>query len=422
MDMKKRGRSSSSKAHHIERARLLRAVCLIVVGLLLAVPIPFANTVVGYLPLGAYIFTMVVCCVYARILRRGLVYEQKTAGDGCLRGEKIAFELAVGNPTPLPAVSVEATFFISNLFGGELESVHQRISLPPHSSKSFNFAVSFVHIGEYQVGISKVKVADPFGVFSHAKENSSLASVYVQPRTYEIASFDLSTEAALESKKSAITVINDGMDYCGVREYRPGDPMKAVHWKLSASAPSGEYYTRLYETTCNPGLEVLIDFDSLPYGAAPLMDIYDAIVESALSIEAWGSRLGLETGLLFVDTAGQTKAINGPLSGQYAQLLPIMPRIKEGNGRDLIDILSAQASSIYAQNNLIVCSACITDELIGALMSVRSHRKTPILVAVVPKGADDEVTADIKRKLGRLSDAKIVYRLINAANDLEKGM
>ena len=398
--------------------QLKKVLLLVLVGLLLAVPIPFVNTMAGYMPLLAYVFVLLISYVYLRLLRENIVFEQGGIGEGCLRGEKLAFKLTVENKSPLPAVSINALFFISDLFGGERESVRQRISLPPHSKKEFDFAVSFDHIGSYTVGIKQIEVTDPFGIFSHAKTNDELCRVFVQPRIFDVASIELSTEASQESKRTLTTTIDDGMDYCGVREYRWGDPIKSIHWKLSARVAEGDYFTRLYETSCNPGIEVFIDFDSLDYTAIQLMDVYDAVVESALSIEAWGGALGYETKLLFTDDAGQDMCCEGPLVGQHAELVRLMPRIEPGDGLKLIDLLCTEASSIYSQNNLIVCSACVTDELIGELISVQAQRKTPILFAVVPSDAEEDELAALRRKLARLSAADIAYTVFNTADEL----
>ena len=83
-------------------------VCL-PVGVLLAVPIPFANTAVGYVPFVAYVFALVLMWVYLRILRRGLRYEQEGVGGGCLRGDQLAFKFVVENRSILPAVSLDVS-------------------------------------------------------------------------------------------------------------------------------------------------------------------------------------------------------------------------------------------------------------------------------------------------------------------------
>ena len=325
------------------------------------------------------------------------------------------------NASFLPVVSLEAEFFISDLFGGERETVVRRISLPPRSSKEFDFSVVFDHIGTYEVGIRRVDVADPFGVFHHIKESNALHEVAVLPRVHAIAALDVSTEAQQEAKRPISSVISDGMDYCGVREYRWGDPIKSIHWKLSARTPSLEYYTRLYETNCNPGLTVAIDLDSLDYSADELMDVYDTVVESALSIEEWAASCGYETDIVFLDDTASRLSVEGPLLGSFEYVLERLPRVAVGDGRAMADLIRSTTASIYAKNNLIVCSACVTEGLVGELMGVQAGRRVkPSLVAVVPAHAQEDRTKPVFAAAGRLSAAHIDAFVVSGAADLKE--
>lgn len=396
-----------------------KVVLLVLIGALLAVPAVFVDTMIGYLPVVAYVFTLIICRAYLAVLQRSLSFEQQGFGGECTRGEKLAFKLNIKNESVLPAVAIDAEFFISDLFGGERECVRQRVSLPPHSDKTFDFAVQFDHIGNYKVGIRSVHVADPFGIFKYVKQTGALQSVAVQPRVFEIPGIEISAESTQEAKRPVVTTIDEGMDYATVREYRWGDPIKSIHWKLSARLADGEYLTRLYETSCNPGIEVFLDLESADYSAEELMDVYDAVVESGFSIEHWASRRGYESVLLFADGQGQKRRYEGPLATQRAALVNVMPRIAPGSGALLIDLLQSEAGASWAQNNFIVCSSNITDGLVNALMSVRAQRRAPLLVAVVPHGLEGDGFDQVKQRLARLSAVNIPYALLSHADELE---
>ena len=408
-----------AKASARFRKRLLTAACSFLVGVLLAIPIPFVNNPIGYVPLIAYLFALLLSWVYLRVLKSGLEFDQKGGGEGCLRGDALHFEFTVNNRSVLPAVSVGVFFFVSDLFGNERESVRRSVGLPPRSSKTFNFAVKFDHIGTYGVGIREIDVTDPFGIFHHVREFEDLQQVNVQPRIVKVVGLEISTEASKESNKAVITVIDDGMDYCGVREYRWGDPIKSIHWKLSSRIPEGEYFTRLYETSCNPGLALVIDCDSFEYASDELMDVYDGVVESALSVELWASKLAYETELLFVDRTGRRRRFEGPLSERYGEILERLPRINPGDGRAVLDILRFEASSIYAQDNIIVCTSHVTDELVGELLRVKAGRRYPVVIAVIPRTLDADVRKQVNARLSRLAAAGVGCIELSRAAELE---
>lgn len=414
-------RNNANKHKRAARSKkpVIKALLLVLVGLLLAVPAVFVDTMIGYVPVVGYLFTLLLCRAYVALLQRSMFFDQKGVQGECLRGEKMAFKLDVANNSFLPAICIDAEFYISDLFGGERETTSQRVSLPPRSNKTFGFAVQFDHIGTYQVGIRSLRVGDPFGIFSFQKESQGLQQVTVQPRIVDIAGIEISTESNQEAKRSVVTTIDEGMDYATVREYRWGDPIKSIHWKLSARLTEGEYLTRLYETSCNPGVEIFLDFETPGYDAGSLMDVNDALIESGLSIEMWASQRSYESVLLFVDDHGQNKRFEGPLSSQSAQLVQMMPCIAPGGGAKFVDLLQSEAGAPWAQNNFIVCSSNVTDDLVNALVAIRSNRRMPIFIAIAPRFEDDEQLESIKGRLTQLALAGVPYTLLSSADELE---
>ena len=388
---------------------------------MLAVPIPFVNTAIGYFPLIGFLIVLLLSWLYLRVLVAGLDFDQRGVGEGCTRGDFLKFEFVVSNRSILPAVSLGVLFFISDLFGGERESSRRSVGLPPRSSKTYDFAVRFDHIGTYGVGIREIDVSDPFGIFHKVQTFPELKSISVQPRIYDALDLEISTEASKESNRSVVTVIDDGMDYCGVREYRWGDPIKAIHWNLSSRIPEGEYFTRLYETSCNPGLAILVDCESPDFTAEQLMSAYDGIVEAALSIEKWASSNAYESELLFVDRTSRRRRFEGPLAGRFDDILRRLPRISRGDGATLLEMLHSEAASIYAQDNLIVCTSNVTDELVGEMMRVKAGHHSPALIAVLPDGVERELAAKVQARVSRLAGAGINVAVLSEASELERG-
>lgn len=406
---------------HAGGRRLRTVLACLLLGLALAVPVPFVNTAAGYTPLIAYLLVLLLSFAYLKLLVRGLSFETQGVDGGCYRGEQLTFRLVVRNAAPLPAVSISSLFYISDLFGAPGATTAKRLTLPPRSAKTFEFGVRFDHIGTYEVGMRSIEVTDPFGIFHHVKRNAHLHEVHVQPRIHNIAHLQVSTETALESKRSFRTVINDGMDYSGVREYRWGDPLKAIHWKLSAREVNAEYFTRLYETVTNPGIEIILDTDCPEeYGSVQLMHVYDALVEAALSIEDWGASHGFETLTAFADASGRTQRFEGPIGNNRPEVLARIPRIAAGSGRAALDLFTSEAMSIYAQSNLILCTSCINPELVGALLGAQANRRSPLLIAVVPPGLPEEEHDKVIAPLSRVGAAGIPYAVITSADELKE--
>ncbi len=396
------------------------AVCVLVFAVFAALPV-FANTLIGYVPVMAYVLVLVLCFVYVKLLERGLVVQTGSVGEGCARGDAVNFSLTVTNKSFLPAVSVQALLYLSDLFGGEGATSAHNLTLPPRSSKTFDFGVRFDHIGTYKVGITQVKVSDVLGLFSAVKHNDRLAHVDVQPRIFDVGKLELSKDAAVEAKKNFSAVINEGMDYAGVREYRWGDPIKAIHWKLSANMPNGEYLTRLYETNANPGMAIVADFAAPQCSTQDLMGLYDAVVETVFSLIRFAEANNIEAELAFVGRCHELQRLRTPLNGRWQDLLSRMPRVDAGgDAREALRVVEEESGTVFAASNLIVVSASIGKELADSLIASRTGKCAPLLFALLPQSCDADEAETALKPLKALSTAGIPCVALRCADELEE--
>ena len=391
------------------------------VGIALAAPAVFVNTAMGYIPIVTYLVLLLLSFVYVRVLEHNVSYEATTTASDCYRGDQSDFSLTVRNNSFLPAVRIQALFFLSDLFGGEGATEVHNITLGPRRSKTFEFGTRFDHIGTYDVGVRQFSIYDPLGVFSVVHVNDELTNVRVLPRLFDVSDLPLSTDSALEAKKNFATVLNEGMDYSSVREYQWGDPIKTIHWKLSSRLPAGDYLTRLYETNANPGIAIIADFDAPQYTIDELMSIYDTVVECTFSLERYAESNGLDAELIFQDKDKQQRRFFTPLSSKRLDILDCMPKIySPGSGREALALIRNELKSKFAQYNLAICTSVISKELVESLVSAKSGKRAPMLFAVIPSTADDERRKQYTKQLEPLDAAGVYYRIISNATSLSQ--
>ncbi len=117
--------------------------------------------------------------------------------------------------------------------------------------------------------------SDPLGFFRFRRKGANGEIGLVLPRFMSLSSVPLARE--LEASVSAPRA-GSGTELFGVREYRPGDPLRRIHWRSSARL--GELVVREYEP---PGVQTLGIFcDPNP----PTREIADQVARLAAS-EAW---------------------------------------------------------------------------------------------------------------------------------------
>jgi uncharacterized protein (DUF58 family) len=116
---------------------------------------------------------------------------------------------------------------------------------------------------------------DPLGFFSHHSPGVEVELGLVLPRFTALAARPHVRE--LEASVAAPRA-GSGTEMFGVREYRPGDPLRRIHWR--SSARHGELIVREFEP---PGVQTMGIFcDPAP----PTPDAADQIARLAAS-EAW---------------------------------------------------------------------------------------------------------------------------------------
>ena len=398
------------------RIALTVVVCAIIVALFAAIAV-FANTAIGYLPVIAVVTLLAMGFAYLAVLKRSLTFEEQGPSSGSVRGDVLDFALKIENRSILPAPRIDALFMISDESGEAIRAQERRVSLPPRSNKVFDLGARFDHIGHFHVGISSVILHDLFGVFFSGRGNDALHPVSILPRLVDIGSFDLSEQSYEESSKNIKTFINDGMDYSGIREYHWGDPIKSIHWKLSSKTVDN-YFTRLYETPSSPGVAIFIDFECNVENGEAAMGVYDALVESALSIEDYASFCGFDTRLLFVNEIGETCDAAGPLGNHFDELLRRFPNMHAGNGGEVIQLIRQISSSVNCPSNLVVCSGNANEELSNLMASLSGPSRAPYMVAVY---SDEESQKRMIGQARRLEDARVHSSVIRNASDLNIG-
>ncbi len=120
-----------------------------------------------------------------------------------------------------------------------------------------------------------VETGDPLGFFTHRSKGNDSELTLVLPRFKALA--DRPHAREMEASVAAPRA-GSGTEMFGVREYRPGDPLRRIHWR--SSARHGELIVREFEP---PGVQTLGIFcDPSP----PTPEAEDQIARLAAS-EAW---------------------------------------------------------------------------------------------------------------------------------------
>lgn len=169
----------------------------------------------------------------------------------------VEYEIRVINTTPIPFPFVEA--IMSKPREDGVRCLHERLvlSLIPFGGYSVKNTVVFRYRGLYEIGVHELYICDPLRLFKLRVDVNNFSNVTVYPRKL---SFERENESAVSDVPSPFVQINDSRDkseVSNIREYRMGDPLKSVHWKLSSKAE--ELQVKDYNTNNDRHTYIFVD-------------------------------------------------------------------------------------------------------------------------------------------------------------------
>lgn len=419
----RRQRGAVNRAEKRRRGgNVLRGLLLILALLLCcAGPIFFADAIT-YVPLIMVLLLVVVSIGSLVLAVRGVRVDEESLQASCERGSSIPLSVTFSNRSFVPVARLEVSFFISDLTGGYDATTRTSMALAPREELELIFKARFAHLGSYQVGVDHIIIHDMLGMFSKRIDYAYHEPIDVRPRLFDVGDPDLTHVAKNESRNFFRPIVSDDMDYSGVREYRPGDPLKTVHWNLTARDEGGRMYTRLFEVFAEPGLAVIVDPYTPDYGVEDLMGAFDALVESAASISRAAREMGVDAEIRYLGNDGSPSATHLGSAADADALVHTMlaatPAAGALDSNAAVDMLLSEARASQGRGNVAFCTSRLDDEAARALIDMRMRRRNPMLFMAVPRSLEGKRRKETLRCLTMLAEAGVPYYVIETSETI----
>ena len=385
--------------------------------ILSAAPAVLVNTLLGYGPVILVLFCGVLSFVWLCLLRGKLEFDVNTDVRSCVRGENSQFQVFVKNGGRLPAIGVNAVFFTGDPDGLDEQVTALRLTLEPKEERSFGFTISFPHIGNYRAGIRRMELSDILGIFRAVRDEEKSYSIEVLPQVTQISSLPVTASVQTESTRMSVQSLLNGSDYTGVREYAFGDPIKTIHWKLSAHA--GGLMTKQMESYSNTGMSVVLNFQIPASDGAARLDEFDAVIEAGVAAGNYAAEQGMDYDLLFYRSNGDVVRSVPTSFRSLHGLVEEMHMTEPSPEQDIVRLLRENCQGVYSQANIVVCSCLLTRELAEMLVRLKQGGRTPILFLILSPELGEKERQDRMAQLRRLAYANIACRVLASAKELE---
>ena len=177
-----------------------------------------------------------VLLVYTLIAKSSLTVSMLCDGATTEKNTPYTYSFRMDNRSILAIPFVEAMVSIPQSNAVRCTERSLRVSMAPLTGYHVKNTVSFRFRGTYEIGVKCFYVYDFFRIFRARVDVENLTTVYVLPRRLNLDE----TEAHSVSDDTARTVrsplVVDKLEVSDIRDYRSGDSLKSIHWKLSSKS------------------------------------------------------------------------------------------------------------------------------------------------------------------------------------------
>ena len=254
----------------------LSVLILVLLLLALLLRIDFIFYII-YVIAGIYAWSLWLTPRAFRKLRVGRAYN-----DHAFLGEQVAVTVTLRNEGRLPVPWIQAVESVPPELS--LGTVPRRaLSLRGRQESTFTYQVQATRRGYYRLGPLSVRAGDLFG-WKEETMQSEPGYLTVYPRIIPLTELGLPSRLPFGTVRSQQRLFEDPARPVGVRDYRSGDSMRLINWKVSA------HHNNLLVRTLQPAISletaILLNLNVEDYDRRTRYSVPEWAIEVAASIAA----------------------------------------------------------------------------------------------------------------------------------------
>ncbi|MCS6842829.1 MAG: DUF58 domain-containing protein [Caldilineales bacterium] len=378
------------------------SLLLIVLGLITGVS---SLTLVG----GLLLFAAGAGWLWDRWALHGVTFERTFSERRAFVGETVEVALTVVNPKPLPVSWLRVADRVSMALPIEgievtptsiptVGEVRLVVALRWYERAVRRYRVQCVQRGFYPFGPTELEAGDPFGLFSRKRRLPQRRWLIVYPRVEPLADLGLPPKDPLGLAKALQPVWEDPIRTVGVRDHRPEDGTRRVHWK--ATARRQQLQSRVYEPSTGHSLAVVLNVATLArHWQGYIPERLERVVSVAASIAAYAAEQRWPVGLIVNGALPESdqalKVLPGRSPGQLMHILEALAAVSPVATRDVEELLQIESPKLPWGCTLVVVSATVPLALRATLADLAAAGRRVVLVSLEPVDGDDPLLRQV---------------------------
>src|SRR3989449_11368259 len=312
-------------------------------------------------------------------------------------GEPVPFTMEVTNRKPLPLAWLEVVDELPQqlvpLQGRVIPSLRQRrhhlvnlFSIRWYQRVRRHTTLRCDARGYFPLGPARLRSGDIFGFTVRGVDTDQVDHLLVYPKVVPLTALGLPALYPLGDVRRR-HLLEDPTRIAGTREYSPGDPLRAIHWKATARAQA--LRSKQYEASASHRLVIFVNLDTLGRYAEyrgfvrPLLELN---IMTTASIANWAVESGHHLGLFANGYLPQglrwVRILPAAGTSQLASVLEALAKIFPTPVMPIGDLMQLEASALPWGTTAVVVTAVTDDPLrVGlARLADAGHATGAILI------------------------------------------
>ena len=327
----------------------------------------------------------------------GVVYRRVWRYRRAFPGERSPIRIEVENrkllpvtwlrtldPWPTAAVIEDESVLAPSHIEDELLLTHL-FSLRWYDRLRREYSLLFKKRGVYAVGPARLSSGDLFGMYQQSRQLENREYITVFPEVLSLPGLNLQAENPFGDLHRRRRIFEDPNQFIGVRDYRPEDGFRRVHWP--ATARTGALQVKIYQPVTAQVMMVCLNVATMShYWEGYMPQLLEQLVKVTATLAYDGIQAGYAVGLVSNGCLAHAdhpfRILPGRAVAQLATLLQALAAVTPFTTTPFEQYLLHSLPEVPYGSTLVVVTAILTAELSETLLRLRRYRAHTTLISL----------------------------------------
>jgi uncharacterized protein (DUF58 family) len=239
--------------------------------------------------------------------------------------------------------------------------------------------------GYFAIGPVTLRSSDAFGFFQQRQQIADISRITVYPQIADLDRIAIPARHLFGEQQIHRPIITDPIRTIGIRDYRPEDSFRHIHWKATARAQ--RLQTKIFEPTTSIQFGIFLNLDTFErYWEGLDFERAEGAIITAATLASHAVEQGHMVGMYANGVVGgsdQGLRIRPSRDvRQLEQMLSGLAKLSPIASLDYAAIIRSEASRFPIGSTVVLVTAIMTEKLRGVLESLLRANHRLVIVTI----------------------------------------